>query len=151
MHYVPLTPPPPLPQTTAIFRTLRKSTALYKAHNMGLRYIKIYAIPAAFSSPLINEDLQGQAATLFTFDNRFRSTGWAVPQSVRLVQYILFRLQVSYLSAISHTGRTSCRVKSLYMKRFGTLTLPPRLPPIFFFPLTSVTSKKACTGRAVRE
>jgi hypothetical protein len=38
MHYVPLTPPPP--QTTAIFRTFRKSTAPYKVHNMGLRYIK---------------------------------------------------------------------------------------------------------------
>jgi hypothetical protein len=47
---------------------------------------------------------------VFTFDNRFRSTGWAVPQSVR---YRIFRLQ-----ATSHTGRKSCRVKSLYMKRF---------------------------------
>jgi hypothetical protein len=31
------TPPPP---TTAIFRTFKKSRALYKVHNMGLRYIK---------------------------------------------------------------------------------------------------------------
>jgi len=30
------TPPP----TTAIFRTFKKSTAPYKVHNMGLRYIK---------------------------------------------------------------------------------------------------------------
>ncbi len=30
------TPPP----TTAIFRTFKKSRALYKVHNMGLRYIK---------------------------------------------------------------------------------------------------------------
>ena len=50
-----------------------------------------------------------------TFDNRFSSTGWAVPQSVR---YRIFRLQASYLSATSDTGRQSCRVKSLYMKRF---------------------------------
>jgi hypothetical protein len=52
---------------------------------------------------------------VFTFDNRFSSSGWVVPQSVR---YIFFRLQPSYLSATSHTGRKSCRVKILYMKRF---------------------------------
>ncbi len=52
---------------------------------------------------------------VFTFFNRFSSTGWAVPQSVR---YRIFRLQGSYLSAASHTGRKSCQVKSLYMKRF---------------------------------
>ncbi len=52
---------------------------------------------------------------IFTFANRFSSTGWAVPQSVR---YRIFRLQGSYLSASSHTGRKSCRVKSLNMKRF---------------------------------
>jgi hypothetical protein len=57
---------------------------------------------------------------VFTFDNRFSSTEWAVqctttPQSFR---YITFRLQASYLSATSHTGRKSCRVKSLYIKRF---------------------------------
>jgi hypothetical protein len=52
---------------------------------------------------------------VFTFDNRFSSTGCAAQQSVR---YIIFRLQASYWSATSHTGRESCRVKSLYMKRF---------------------------------
>jgi hypothetical protein len=52
---------------------------------------------------------------VFTFDNRFSSTGCAAQQSVR---FIIFRLQASYLSATSHTGRKSCRVKSLYMKRF---------------------------------
>jgi hypothetical protein len=52
---------------------------------------------------------------VFTFDNRFSSTGCAVQQTVR---YIIFRLQASYLSATSHTGKKSCRVKSLYMKRF---------------------------------
>ncbi len=52
---------------------------------------------------------------LFTFYNWFNSTGWAVPQSVR---YRIFRLQASNLSATSHTGRKSCRIKSLYMKRF---------------------------------
>jgi hypothetical protein len=52
---------------------------------------------------------------VFTFENLFSSTGWAVSQSVR---YIFFRLQPSYLSATSHTGRKSCRAKSLYMKRF---------------------------------
>jgi hypothetical protein len=52
---------------------------------------------------------------VFTFDNRFSSTGWAVPQTFR---YRIFRLQASYLSATSHTGRKSYRVKSLCMKRF---------------------------------
>jgi hypothetical protein len=52
---------------------------------------------------------------VFTFEDRFSSTGCAAPQSVR---YIIFRLQASYLSATCHTGRKSCRVKSLYMKRF---------------------------------
>ncbi len=52
---------------------------------------------------------------VFTFDNRFSSTGYAAQQSVR---YIIFRLQASYLSATSHTGRKSCRVKSLFKKRF---------------------------------
>ncbi len=52
---------------------------------------------------------------VFTFDNRFSSTGCAAQQSAR---YIIFRLQASYSSATSHTGRESCRVKSLYMKRF---------------------------------
>ncbi len=36
----------------------------------------------------------------------------------RTVRYIIFRLQASYSSATSHTGRQPCRVKSLYMKRF---------------------------------
>jgi hypothetical protein len=52
---------------------------------------------------------------VFTFDNQFSSIGWVVPQSV---WYRIFSLQASYLSATSHTGRESCRVKSLYMKRF---------------------------------
>ncbi len=52
---------------------------------------------------------------VFTFDNRFGSTGWAVPQSVR---YITFRLQASYLSATSHTGRKPCRFKSLFHETF---------------------------------
>jgi hypothetical protein len=61
---------------------------------------------------------------VFTFDNRFSSTGWAVPQSVR---YGTLRLQASYLSATSHTGRKSCRrVKSLYMKRFWCVPSYPQ-------------------------
>ncbi len=39
MHYIPVAPPPP-PPTTAIFRNFKKSTALCKVHNMGLRYLK---------------------------------------------------------------------------------------------------------------
>jgi hypothetical protein len=99
---------------------------------------------------------------VFTFDNRFSSTGCAEQQSVR---YIIFRLQASYLSATSHTGRESCRVKSLYMKRFwarlkSVRALPPwyvhmyilyiclseSLPPIppscsvFAFPLINLAS-----------
>jgi hypothetical protein len=58
---------------------------------------------------------QARPQLVFTFDNRFSSTGCAVEQSDR---YIIFRLQESYLSATSHTSRKSCRVKSLYMKRF---------------------------------
>jgi hypothetical protein len=46
---------------------------------------------------------------------------WAVPQSV---QYITFRLQASNLSATSHTGRKSCWVKILYMKRFCSPLTP---------------------------
>ncbi len=58
------------------------------------------AIPPAFSSPLISKDLPGPAAACVYFhDNRFSSTGWAVPQSVRC---ITFRLQAIYLSATSH-------------------------------------------------
>jgi hypothetical protein len=64
---------------------------------------------------------------VFTFDNRFSSTGCAGQQSVR---YIIFRLQGSYLSATSHTGRESCRVKSLYMKRFWLRACPQ--PPYSF-------------------
>ncbi len=65
---------------------------------------------------------------VFTFDNRFSSTVWAVPQSVWC---ITFRLQARYLSATSHTGRKSCRVKSLYMKRFWSpFPLPPLPPPM---------------------
>ncbi len=71
---------------------------------------------------------------VFTFDNRFSSTGWAVPQSVR---YIFFRLQPSYLSVTSHTGRKSCRVKSLYMKRFCSY-------PIEVSHLSSVSSFSVC-------
>ncbi len=36
MHYI----PPPPPQTTAIFRDFKKSTAMCKVHNVGVRYIK---------------------------------------------------------------------------------------------------------------
>ncbi len=38
--------------------------------------------------------------------------------STTVCPYRIFRLQASYLSATSHTGRKSCRVKSLHMKRF---------------------------------
>ncbi len=55
---------------------------------------------------------------VFTFYNRFSSTGWALPQSV---QYRIFHLHASYLSATSHTGRQPCRVKILYKKRFCVL------------------------------
>ena len=33
MHYIPVAPP--LPQTTAIFRDFKKSTAMCKVHNVG--------------------------------------------------------------------------------------------------------------------
>ncbi len=38
MHNIPVTPPPP--QTTAIYRDFKKSTAICKVYNVGLRYIK---------------------------------------------------------------------------------------------------------------
>jgi hypothetical protein len=38
MHYIPVATLPP--QTTAIFRDFKKSTAMCKVHNVGLRYIK---------------------------------------------------------------------------------------------------------------
>jgi hypothetical protein len=78
---------------------------------------------------------------VFTFDNRFSSTGFAAQQSVR---YIIFRLQASYLSATSHTGRESCRVKSLYMKRFwyelSHITLTPVYEDVY-------THLKICWGQ----
>ncbi len=37
MHNIPVPPPP---QTTAISRDFKKSTAMCKVHNVGLRYIK---------------------------------------------------------------------------------------------------------------
>ncbi len=68
---------------------------------------------------------------VFTFDNRFSSTGWAAQQSVR---YIIFRLQASYLSATSHTGRKSCRSKVYIWNVFGIdlfpLPLSPHPPPV---------------------
>ncbi len=74
------------------------------------------AIPPAFSYPLISEDLLGPAAACVYFlDNRFSSTGWAVPRSVRCITFCLHEI---YLSATSHTGRKPCQVKSLFMKRF---------------------------------
>jgi hypothetical protein len=79
--------------------------------------------PADFTSPLINEDLPGQAQLVFTFYNRFSSTGWALPQSVR---YRIFRLHASYLSATSHTGRQPCRVKSIYK----TFLVVPACQPV---------------------
>ncbi len=59
-----------------------------------------------------NRSAGAASLCLSAFDNQFSSTGWAVPQSVR---YITFRLQANYLSATSHTGRKSCRVKSLHI------------------------------------
>jgi len=35
------------PKTTAIFRDFKKSTAMCKVHNVGLRYIKIYTLKKA--------------------------------------------------------------------------------------------------------
>ena len=43
MHYIPVVPPPP--QTTAIFRDFKKSTAMCKVHNVGLRYIITINVP----------------------------------------------------------------------------------------------------------
>ena len=37
MHNIPVPPPP---QTTAIYRGFKKSTAISKGYNVGLRYIK---------------------------------------------------------------------------------------------------------------
>ncbi|MFN9898306.1 MAG: hypothetical protein ACK55Z_05805, partial [bacterium] len=52
-------------------------------------------------------------------------TPLAVSQSVR---YRIFRLQASYLSATSHTGRKPCRVKSLYKKRFWPIPIQKPAP-----------------------
>jgi hypothetical protein len=98
--------------------------AFWGGHKISPVRHKYMLTPTDFSSPLLNENLPGQAAAC-TFDNRFSSTGWAVPQSFR---YITFRLQASYLSATSHTGRKSCRVKSLYMKRLRSIRAPGHPP-----------------------
>ncbi len=50
MHYIPVAPPPPRPQTTAIFRNFKKSTAMCKVHNVGLRYIKTISSYPLFCS-----------------------------------------------------------------------------------------------------
>ncbi len=42
MHYIPVPPPP---QTTAISMDFKKSTAMCKVHNVGLRYIKVTRYP----------------------------------------------------------------------------------------------------------
>jgi hypothetical protein len=52
MHYIPVAPPP---QTTAIFRDFKKSTAMCKVHNVGLWYIK-RAI-TAYHQPKRNKSL----------------------------------------------------------------------------------------------
>jgi hypothetical protein len=98
-----------------------------------------------FSSPLINEIYLAGPQLVFTFNNRFSSTGWAVPQP-QSVRYIFFRLQPSYFSATSHTGRKACRVKSLYMKRFWEeLThLCWSLAWVFFISSSSTTTLCFC-------
>jgi hypothetical protein len=35
---------PPPPQTTAIYRDFKKSTAISKGYNVGLRYINVYSV-----------------------------------------------------------------------------------------------------------
>ncbi len=44
MHYIPVAPLPPPPKTAAIFRDFKKSTAMCKVHNVGLRYIKLWEL-----------------------------------------------------------------------------------------------------------
>ena len=44
IYYIPLARPPP-PQTTAIYRDFKKSTAICKVYNVGLRYIIRFLIP----------------------------------------------------------------------------------------------------------
>ncbi len=64
----------------------------------------------SFSSPLINEDLPAGPQLVFTFDNRFNRTGWAVSQSVR---YIFFRHQACYSLLPAKPGGQADRVISL--------------------------------------
>jgi hypothetical protein len=64
----------------------------------------------SFSSPLINEDLPAGPQLVFTFDNRFSKTGWAVSQSVR---YIFFRHQACYSLLPAKPGGQADRVISL--------------------------------------
>ncbi len=60
------TPPPP---TTAIFRTFKKSTAPYKVHNMGLRYIKS-------NIGLGNKCQRKAAKSLYVFQSSFLRKGY---------------------------------------------------------------------------
>jgi hypothetical protein len=41
---IPLWTPPPPPQTTAIYGDFKKSTAISKGYNVGLRYINIHNV-----------------------------------------------------------------------------------------------------------
>jgi hypothetical protein len=50
---------PPSPQTTAIYRDFKKSTAISKGYNVGLRYIKFKNHPQTFIRPKSIHTVQG--------------------------------------------------------------------------------------------
>jgi hypothetical protein len=67
MHYIPVATPPP-PKTTAIFRDFKKSTAMCKVHNVGLRYIKYCCFNKVYD---VKSGLDQKCAS--SFGSRF---GW---------------------------------------------------------------------------
>ncbi len=52
IHNVPITPPPH-PHQQPFFRAFKKSTAPYKVHNMGLRYIITINVSVVFMAPFV--------------------------------------------------------------------------------------------------
>ncbi len=97
MHYVRVTPPtPPPPPTTAIFRTLKISRALYKVYNMGLRYIKESMVLGLFSNYFLSAKVDGSESDLhhsgiFFFGGLIRYTYTSILQSWHCVHLMLFK------------------------------------------------------------
>ena len=99
----------------------------------------------SFSSPLINEDLPAGPQLVFTFNNRFSRTGWAVSQSVR---YIFFRHQACYSLLPAKPGRQAdrvislCKYKVVVLPHLLSLYLPPKCARKYIAPSTPYPARQ---------